>query len=190
MLTRDVLAARMPLLLPAHQLGGDRQLLAIDVLREAWRCSMFLSKKLERIHVELGGQIVQRAHGEHGSLRMVRRAPCARRTDVVANRRVLFALVGNLEDVRHRRHASATRPARAPRSGLPRDEGAVFLCADLHPGVSRGTRTRRLSIRNRARASCCTGLPPAFFESLAVSDAPAVGPNLLPNPPPMWSWWT
>src|SRR5436190_20432209 len=35
-----------------------------------------------------------------------------------------------------------------------------------------------------------TGRPPAFLESLAAVLSHLSAENLLPKPPPMWSWWT
>ena len=35
-----------------------------------------------------------------------------------------------------------------------------------------------------------TGRPPAFFESSAEAASQRSAENLLPNAPPMWSWWT
>ena len=52
--------------------------------------SMFFRKNSIGSMLQLGGEIVQSAHGEHGGLRMVGSAPCASRTNVVANGGVLL----------------------------------------------------------------------------------------------------
>src|SRR5258707_10418401 len=46
-----------------------------------------------------------------------------------------------------------------------------------------------LSSVARSRNSL-TGLPPLSFESCAHSTPQRSEANLLPKPPPMWSWWT
>src|SRR4029077_1247999 len=63
---RNVLPARMPFLFPAHQLRGDRKFVAIGLC--LFREIDVLQEELVRIHVELGGEILKRAHGEHSRL--------------------------------------------------------------------------------------------------------------------------
>ena len=67
---------------------------------------------------------------------MVRCAPGARRTDVVADRDVFLSLVRNAEDVRNGRHAAASGTPCAPGVRLPRNESTVLHCANFHTGVS------------------------------------------------------
>src|SRR5690349_300713 len=67
---------------------------------------------------------------------MVWCAPRAGRTNVVANRSVLLALVRDTEDVRNRRHAAPTRAACTPGVGLPRDKRAILFRRNLHASVS------------------------------------------------------
>src|SRR2546428_6789418 len=95
---RFVLAARMPLLFPAHQVGSNGQFFPINILARLGDVEI-LAEELDRVHVQLGGEIVERTHGKNGSLRMVRSAPGTRRTDIVANSRGLLALVRNCEDI-------------------------------------------------------------------------------------------
>src|SRR2546425_4161257 len=140
---RFVLAARMPLLFPAHQVGSNGQFFAINILARLGDVEI-LAEELDRVHVQLGGEIVERTHGKNGSLRMVRSAPGPRRTDVVADRSVLLALIRDCEDVGHRRHASASRTSRAPGFRLPSDDGSVFFCPNLHTGIGGGSSTSDL----------------------------------------------
>src|SRR5437667_176603 len=98
---RFVLAARMPLLFPAHQVGSNGQFFAINILARLGDVEI-LAEELDRVHVQLGGEIVERTHGKNGSLRMVRSAPGPRRTDGVADRSVLLALVRDRADVGNR----------------------------------------------------------------------------------------
>src|SRR5438093_10179070 len=109
---RFVLPARMPLLLPAHQVRSNGQFFAINILTRLSDIEI-LAEEFDRVHVQLGREIVQRTHGENGSLRMVGSAPGTRRTDIVANSRVLLTLMSDCEDVGNGRHASASGAARA-----------------------------------------------------------------------------
>src|SRR5437879_1859498 len=135
---RFVLAARMPLLFPAIQVWSNGLFFAINILGRVGDVEV-LAEELDRVHVQLGGEIVERTHGKNGSLRMVRSAPGPRRTDVVADRSVLLALIRDCEDVGNRRHAAASRTSSAPGFRLPSDDGAVFLRAYLHTRVGRRT---------------------------------------------------
>src|SRR5436309_13013394 len=71
---RFVLPARMPLLLPAHQVRSTGQFFAINILTRPSDIEI-LAEEFHRVHVQLRREIVQRTHAEHGSLRMVRRPP-------------------------------------------------------------------------------------------------------------------
>src|SRR5207244_13440236 len=77
---RFVLAARMPLLFPAHQVGSDGQFFAINILARLGDVEI-LAEELDRVHVQLCGEIVQRTHGKYGRLRMVASAPSQRGDD-------------------------------------------------------------------------------------------------------------
>src|SRR5690242_17491672 len=133
--TIALIAARMPLLLPAHQVGGDGKLFFVDGRARA-RYVQVLGEELQRVHVELVRQVIERAHGNDRSLRVIRRTPGARRSLVGAHRGVLLALVGNFEHVGNWRRARARRPARAPGIRLPGHYRAVALGAYLYAGES------------------------------------------------------
>src|SRR2546428_8244683 len=136
---RFVLPARMPLLLPAHQVRSNGQFFAINILTRLSDIEI-LAEEFNRVHVQLGREIVQRTHGKNGSLRMVRRPPGTCRADVVADRCVLLTLIRNCEYVRNGRHASASRTSCAPGFRLPSADGAVFCCPNLHPSIAGGSR--------------------------------------------------
>src|SRR3989454_9270016 len=158
---RFVLAARMPLLFPAHQVGSNGQFFAINILARLGDVEI-LAEELDRVHVQLGGEIVERTHGKNGSLRMVRSAPGPRRTDVVADRSVLLALIRDCEDVGHRRHAAASMTSRAPGFRLPSDDGSVFFCPNLHTGIGGGSSTSDFEFRG-ALQHHTNGLPARPF---------------------------
>src|SRR2546426_9298669 len=158
---RFVLAARMPLLFPAHQVGSNGQFFVINILARLGDVEI-LAEELDRVHVQLGGEIVERTHSKDGSLRMVRSAPGPRRTDVVADRSVLLALIRDCEDVGNRRHASASRTSRAPGFRLPSDDGSVFFCPNLHTGIGGGSSTSDFEFRG-ALQHHTNGLPARPF---------------------------
>src|SRR5437016_1241675 len=120
---RFVLPARMPLLLPAHQIRSNGQFFAINILTRLSDIEI-LAEEFDRVHVQLGREIVQRTHGENGSLRMVRRPPGTCRADVVADRCVLLTLIRDCKDVGTWRHAAASRASCSPGVRLPGDDGS------------------------------------------------------------------
>src|SRR5437879_12203122 len=122
---RFVLPARMPLLFPAHQVGSDGQFFAINIPARLGDVEI-LAEELDRVHVQLGGEIVQRTHGKNGSLRMVGSAPSTRRADIVADGRVLLTLIRDCEYIGNGRHASAAKACWSPGVRPPRDAGCVF----------------------------------------------------------------
>ena len=129
-----ILRTGVPLLVPAHQVGGNAEFFAVDIL--AWLGDIeVLPEEFDWIHVELGGQIIQRAHGQDRCLGVVGCAPGARRSYIVANRGVLFPLMGNCENVRNGWHAPAAGTTRSPRFRLPGDQSAVPFRAHLHARV-------------------------------------------------------
>src|SRR5437667_6405192 len=138
-----VLPARMPLLFPAHQVGSDGQFFAINILARLGDVEI-LAEELDRVHVQLGGEIVQRTHGKNRSLRMAGSAPGTRRTDIVANSRELRALVRNCQDIWNGRHAPASRPSCTPGVRLPGDDGSIFFCPNLHTRIGRRASARDL----------------------------------------------
>src|SRR6266516_6013734 len=75
---RFVLPARMPLLVPAHQVGSNGQFFAINILARLGDVEI-LAEELDRVHVQLGGEIVQRTNGKNRSMRLVGSAPGRRR---------------------------------------------------------------------------------------------------------------
>src|SRR5204863_8158204 len=87
----------MPFLLPAHQIRRDAEFFAVGVLARFGKVEI-LPEKLHWIHVQLGREIVQRAHGEHSRLGMVGSPPCARRTNIVADRGMFLPLIRNTEN--------------------------------------------------------------------------------------------
>ena len=129
-------AARMPALAEAHELVRDLQFLAIGLLQAAGDRKV-LRHHVVRIHPQRGGEVVQRAHGEEGRLRMVGRPPGPRAGAVRGHRRVLVLAVGDLEDVGQRRIPGASRAARAPGLRRPGGERAVLLGPHLDLGERR-----------------------------------------------------
>src|SRR5207248_8360587 len=100
----------MPAVIPSHELVGDLKFFGVDA--RAWLGeSDVLQHEVQRIYVELGSHVVERAHGDHASLRMIGRAPCSLRADVVNDADVLLFLVGNLDDVGKWRRASTAGSA-------------------------------------------------------------------------------
>src|SRR5207247_6968623 len=71
---RFVLAARMPLLFPAHQVGSNGQFFPINILARLGDVEI-LDEEIDRVHVQFGGEFVKRTHGKNRSLRMVGSAP-------------------------------------------------------------------------------------------------------------------
>src|ERR1700704_5117164 len=70
---------------------------------------------------------------------MIGGSPRARGADVGGNGGMLFVLIGNIEDIGKGWRTAAARTACAPRLRFPGDDGAVFLRADLHTRIARGT---------------------------------------------------
>src|SRR5215472_898270 len=97
----------MPFLFPAHQVGSNGQFLAVNILARLGDVEV-LAEKFDRIHVQLGRELIQSAHSDDRGLRMVRCPPGSRRADVVADCRVLLSLIGNGEYVWDWGHAAAT----------------------------------------------------------------------------------
>src|SRR5207247_6054999 len=170
---RVVLAARMPLLFPAHQVGSNRQFFAINILARLGDVEI-LAEELDRVHVQLGGEIVQRTHGKNGSLRMVGSAPSTRRADIVADGRVLLTLIRDCEDVGNGRHASASGAARAPGFRLPSDDGAVFFCPNLHTSIGGGSSASDLEF-SVALQHHTNGLAVSLFLNFSGVYPPAIG---------------
>ena len=131
-------AARLPVLLPAHQIGGDLELLLVDGLALAGRDRQVLAEEVERIHPQLGGEVLHDRHGEERRLRMVGRAPGARAGEVGRHRGVDVTAIGRLEHVGQRCGAGAGQPARSPRVGDPRHHVAVAVGARLDGRPRRG----------------------------------------------------
>src|SRR5258708_9001412 len=79
---RSALAARMPVLLPANQIRSDHQFVAVSVstvkgiLRRSGELDD-LQQHLYWVHVELGGHVLELAHGHQTSLGMLGSAPGA-----------------------------------------------------------------------------------------------------------------
>src|ERR1700730_5170681 len=130
----SILPSRMPFLFPAHQIGSDAELFAVGIL-PLLREVEILAEEFHRVQVELGREVIQSAHREDRSLRMIGRTPGSCGTDVVADRSVLLTLVGNPENVRNGRHAATTGATCAPGVGLPGDEGAVLFRGNFHASI-------------------------------------------------------
>src|SRR5437879_13139675 len=158
---RFVLPARMPLLFPAHQVGSDGQFFAINILARLGDV-VISGEELDRVHVQLGGEVVQRTHGKNGSLRMVGSAPSTRRADIVADGRVLLTLIRDCEDIWNGRHAAASRTSGAPGFRLPSDDGAVFCCPNLHTSIGGGSSASDLEF-SVALQHHTNGLPARLF---------------------------
>src|SRR5258708_23519038 len=124
------IAARMPILFPIHQLRGFLQLMLIR-LAAGFGCIVdILSEQVQRIHVQLGGEILKRRAGDVTNLRMTGRAPGSLRSGVGGNRGVIDAAIWNAsEDVREqlRVQIAATDATSGPGLRLPRGNGPVFL---------------------------------------------------------------
>src|SRR5690348_1373146 len=140
-------AARMPARFPAHQLVRNVELFRVD-LRARIEQPDVLLRKVEQIHVQFVRKIIERAPGKHTRLRMIRRAPCARRANVVDYVDVLQLLIGErqIEEVGNWRRTSSTNTSRAPGVGFPCQQRAVFLRADFYSSVCRRTTARGLQL--------------------------------------------
>src|SRR5947208_6681353 len=158
---RLVLPAQMPVLFPAHKVGSDGHFFAINILARLGDVEI-LAEELDRVHVQLGGEIVQRTHGKNGSLRMVGSAPSTRRADIVADGRVLLTLIRDCEDIWNGRHAAASRTSSAPGFRLPSDDGAVFCCPNLHTSIGGGSSASDLEF-SVALQHHTNGLPARLF---------------------------
>src|SRR5262249_33771146 len=75
-------AAAMPELAPFGKLGSLLQLVEVGIATRFGRVLHVLREHLERVHSELGGEILKRGAGQKRCLRMVRSAPRAQRTAV------------------------------------------------------------------------------------------------------------
>src|SRR5437763_1851995 len=69
------ITARMPVLLPVHQLSSFLQLSAIGV--RTGRVAKIFGPHLERIHIDLRGQIVKGSRSDEACLRMIGSSPRA-----------------------------------------------------------------------------------------------------------------
>src|SRR5437879_7955113 len=125
----------MPFVFPAHQIRRNGKLFAVCILALPGEIEI-LAEELHRVHVELSCKVIQSAHGEDGSLRVVRSAPRPRGTDVVADCSVFLALVRNAEDIWNGGHTATAGTAGAPGVGLPRDKCAVLFRGYFHASVS------------------------------------------------------
>src|SRR5512140_2686648 len=87
--TGSLVAARMPVLLPAHELVGDPQFVPIEFGAGPRDVEVF-HHEVKGIHVQFCGRILYGAHGDETRLWMVRSTPCAARTYIRQHRRVLL----------------------------------------------------------------------------------------------------
>src|SRR5437660_10969977 len=65
-----VLAARMPLLFPAHQVGSDRQFFTINILARLADVET-LGAELDPAHLQLCSGVLEHPHGSHGPMTVV-----------------------------------------------------------------------------------------------------------------------
>src|SRR5262249_25566236 len=72
----SLVAPRVPTIVPSHQLVGDLKFFGVDACPRLGECDV-LEHEVQWIHVELGGHVVERAHGDDACLGMVGRAPRA-----------------------------------------------------------------------------------------------------------------
>src|SRR5690242_1874031 len=79
--------ARMPALLPSHQPVGHVEFFGIDFGARFEQLDVLLNQ-IERVHIELGSQIIKRPQGDEAGLRMIRSTPRPRGSNVVDNRNV------------------------------------------------------------------------------------------------------
>ncbi len=167
--------SRVPALSPAHELVGDLQLLAIDLLELAADGEV-LDEEIQGIHPQRRRQIVQGAESEERSLGMIGRPPGPGAGAVRRHRRVLVPPVGDLEDIGDGRIAGAAGTARGPGLRAPGDDRAVLLRSHLDLAVRRRPVTSYRDLRpavqhqlhRRARQ----------LGQLGALDAPAVDAEL------------
>src|SRR5271157_403871 len=112
---RRLVAPRMPVSLPLHQLSRDRELVAVSISALA-RELQIAGDEVVRIHLHLRGEIFDRAHGDDGRLRMIWGAPCASASLVSGDGDALFTLIWDLEDIRQRRRTTAPHSTGPPGS--------------------------------------------------------------------------
>src|SRR5206468_12708097 len=79
--------------LPIYQLGALLELHPVDV--GASGEVRVLGEQVHGIHLELGGEVVQRGVAQVAGLLMIRSAPGASAAGIDRNRHVVLALIGN-----------------------------------------------------------------------------------------------
>src|SRR5262249_1934493 len=112
--SRGLVPAGMPTGLPLHELVGDVEFFGINLRARVEQIDV-LFHEVEGVHSQLRRKIIERAHGEHAHLGMVRSTPSARRTNVVHHAYILLLLVGYLPDIWDRKRTWSRWPARSPR---------------------------------------------------------------------------
>src|SRR5262245_4025279 len=132
--SRCAISSGMPLLLPFYQFSSFSKLRSIEARSHACQGDV-LNEEIQRIHVELGGHVVEGRKGEPTGLRMVRCPPSSLCSYVRHHCCVNFSLVRNIKHVRNRGHAAARQASGSPRLGLPGNQGPVLLCSNLDLGV-------------------------------------------------------
>jgi len=169
----NILATRLPFVFPIHQVGSNGKFFAVDILSVFGRQLDVFEEEIDRIHVEFGSCVLKGAHRDYGCLWMVGSTPGPGWTDIVVDGGVLFALIGNVEDVGNRRHASAAGAARAPGLRLPSGNGSVFLGRDFHAGVSGRPAASNFEL-GVALQHHANRLAPGFLGELSGDDGPAI----------------
>ena len=139
--------------------------------------SMFFKMKSKRVHLHLGREVIDGAHGDDRCLWMIGRAPGASAALVGGDGSVLLALVGNLEDVGQRRSSATAHAARSPRARFPGDQLAVFVGGDFDARVSRRTHARDFEL-GFAVEHVLHRLAARFFRQVAGVDVPAIDGKL------------
>src|ERR1017187_8644307 len=131
-------AALVPVLLPSHHFVGDGELFAIGLGARAGDVEI-AGDELQRVHLQLSGQVFDGSHGDERGLGMIGCAPGTGASLVGGDGRVLLALIRDVEDVGQRRSCASAYAASSPGARIPGDEFAVLVGGDLDARVGRGT---------------------------------------------------
>ena len=132
------IAAQVRLLLVANQVGGNVQLLRID-LRPIRELDVF-EEELQRIHFQRRCRVFHGRHGQKTGLRMAWRPPGLLAAAICADGFANRADVWNFgEDIRQIRSAETTYAASAPDLRIHRCHRPVLHRTDFNFRVGRGT---------------------------------------------------
>src|SRR5262249_55915108 len=167
----------MPFFMPIHQLRSLCEFFLIRFGQPPAKLDI-LQGHFERVHADLGSQILDCGHGYQTHLRLTRGAPSTLRADVGENGCVLGTTVGDSEDVREGNRSAAlrARSAGAPGFGRPASQRAVFCGSHANLSVERrpSSSGHQFLIALEHELYGTAGL----LGELNAGEPPAIGPEL------------